>query len=132
MGVGRSPGGPPAAGGGGAGAAAAVGSGSDGAGAARRAAGPCEATGRPRALGRRGSASHERTAPPAALHLPPEPPARAPALAPQQHCEWRSPDEDSGVIQVISVEDFHPSAPLHHPFLSPQGRKDLSFIKITY
>lgn len=48
-------------------------------------AGPCEAEGLPRARGRRGSESRARTAPPAAPHLPPEPPARAPALVPQQH-----------------------------------------------
>lgn len=72
-------------GGGDAGAAVAVGPGSDGAGAAQRVEGPYEAAGRLGALGRRGLESRARTAPPAAPHLPPEPPARAPAPVPQQH-----------------------------------------------
>lgn len=83
VGEGRSPGGPPAVAGGGAGAVAAAGPGSDGAGAVQRVAGPCEAVGRPGVQGWRGSESHSQKAPPAVLHLPPEPPARAPV--PQQH-----------------------------------------------
>lgn len=83
MGGGRSPGGPPAAGGGGAGVAAVAWPGSDGAGAAPRVAGPCEAEGQPGARGWQGSESRGQMAPPAALHLPPERPA--PALVPQQH-----------------------------------------------
>lgn len=85
MGGGLSPGGPQAVGGGGAGGVASAGPGSDGARAVRRAAGPCEAAGRWRAREQQGSGSRVPTAPPAAQHLPPEPPARVPALLPQQH-----------------------------------------------
>lgn len=81
----RSPGGPPVADGGGAAGEAAAGPGSDGAGAARRVAGPCEEVDQLRGRGPRGSESRARTTPPAALHLPLEPPARALASLPQQH-----------------------------------------------
>ena len=98
MGEGHSPGGPPVEDGGGTGAAAAAGPGSDGVGAPQRVAGPCKAVGRPGDPGWQGSESHGQKAPPAALHLPPEPPARAPV--PQQHLKGehqRSTEEQAWV-----------------------------------
>lgn len=82
-GGGHSPEGPQAAGGGGAGAGAGAGPWSDGAEAARRVAGPCEAAGRQGPREPQGSESRAQMGRPAAPHPLQEPPARAPV--PQQH-----------------------------------------------
>lgn len=83
VGGGRSPGDPQAVGGGGAGAVAVAGPESDGAGAVRWVAGPCEAAGLPGTQEQWGSESRVLMGPPAAPHPPQEPPARA--LVSQQH-----------------------------------------------
>lgn len=100
MGEGRSPGGPPVVAGGGAGAVAAAGPGSDGAGAVQRVAGPCEAVGRPGVREWRGLESHAQKAPPAAPHLPPEPPARA--LVPQQHLRGKHQSSEPWEVVVAA------------------------------
>lgn len=135
VGEGHSPGGPPAAAGGGAGAVAAAGPGSDGAGAVQRVAGPCEATGRPEARGWRGSESHAQKAPPAAPHLPPEPPARAPV--PQQHLRGehqRSTEQQtrggggSGAWAAGDPPRARGGARLHHPPPAPPPPPPLSVV----